>query len=62
LYGIAGRSLNHFGLRGKSIRNVDMDTQLKVDTYAQQLVEMYHAPHILISGELKPDYLIVWTS
>ena len=56
LYGIAGRSLNHFGLRGKSIRNVDMDTQLKVDTYAQQLVEMYHAPHVLISGELKPDY------
>jgi len=57
LYGIAGRSLNHFGLRGKSIRNVDMDTQLKVDTYAQQLVEMYHAPHVLIEGELKPDHI-----
>jgi hypothetical protein len=57
LNGIAGRSLNHFGLRGKSIRNVDMDTQLKVDTYAQQLVEMYHAPHVLIEGEIKPDYV-----
>jgi hypothetical protein len=57
LFGIAGRSLNHFGLRGKPIRNVDIDAQLKVDAYAQQLVEMYHAPSVVIEGELKPDHI-----
>jgi hypothetical protein len=56
LYGVAGKSINDYGLRGKSIRNVNFDTQDKVDSYASQLVRMYHAPLVLVDAEMKPEY------
>lgn len=53
-FSIAGRSLNDYGVRGKSDRNADLNTQQKVDAYAGQLVRMYHAPLVLADAELKP--------
>ncbi len=55
-YSVAGRSINDFGIRGKAIRNINFDTQLKVDAYAGQLVRMYHAPLVHIDAAIKPEY------
>ncbi len=55
-YSVAGRSINDFGVRGKTIRNINFDTQLKVDAYAGQLVRMYHAPLVHIDAAIKPEY------
>jgi len=57
LSGIAGGSINRFGIRAKSIRDVDMDTQEKVDAYARHLVETSHAPHLTIESEFKPEFV-----
>lgn len=55
-FSVAGRSINDFGVRGKPIRNINLDTQLKVDAYAGQLVRMYHAPLVHIDAAIKPEY------
>lgn len=55
-YSVAGCSINDFGIRGKAIRNINFDTQLKVDAYAGQLVRMYHAPLVHIDASIKPEY------
>ncbi len=57
LYGVAGRSLNKYGMRGKPIRNINIDTQLKVDRYAAKQVRMYHAPLHDVSAVIKPQYV-----
>ncbi|CAG0983005.1 hypothetical protein METP3_02193 [Methanosarcinales archaeon] len=57
MYGVAGRSINMFGLRADTILKVDFDTQLKCDSYAHELVESYHAPTVYISASLKPGYI-----
>ncbi|MDW7726998.1 MAG: hypothetical protein SCH70_07785 [Candidatus Methanoperedens sp.] len=53
-FSIAGRSINDYGVRGKTERNADLDTQQKVDAYAGQLVRMYHAPLVQADVTLKP--------
>ncbi|MBU4223009.1 MAG: hypothetical protein KKD46_03405 [Euryarchaeota archaeon] len=55
-FSVAGRSVNDFGVRGVTIRNINLDTQLKVDAYAGQLVRMYHAPLVHIDAAIKPEY------
>ncbi len=57
MYGVAGRSINLFGLRADTILNMDFDTQLKCDFYAHELVESYHAPVVYISAVVKPQYI-----
>jgi len=57
MYGVAGRSINLFGLRADTILKMDFDTQLKCDSYAHELVESYHAPTVYISASLKPGYI-----
>ena len=57
MYGVAGRSINMFGLRADTILNMDFDTQLKCDSYAHELVESYHAPVVYISAVVKPQYI-----
>ena len=57
MYGVAGRSINLFGLRADIIPKMDFDTQLKCDSYAHELVESYHAPTVYISASLKPGYI-----
>jgi hypothetical protein len=57
MYGVAGRSINQFGLRADVILNMDFDTQLKCDSYAAELVESYHAPVVYISTVVKPKYI-----
>jgi hypothetical protein len=57
MYGVAGRSINLFGLRADTILNMDFDTQLKCDSYAHELVESYHAPVVYISAVVKPQYI-----
>lgn len=55
-FSVAGRSINDFGVRGRTIRNINLDTQLKVDAYAGQLVRMYHAPLVHVDATIKPEY------
>lgn len=57
MYGVAGRSINLFGLRADTIPKVDFDTQLKCDSYAHELMESYHVPTVYISANLKPGYI-----
>jgi hypothetical protein len=57
MYGVAGRSINMFGLRADTILNMDFDTQLKCNSYAHELVESYHAPVVYISAVLKPQFI-----
>jgi len=57
MYGVAGRSINMFGLRADTILNMDFDTQLKCDSYAHELVESYHAPVVYILAVVKPQYI-----
>ncbi|MFZ3169409.1 MAG: hypothetical protein WA130_17480 [Candidatus Methanoperedens sp.] len=57
MYGVAGRSINMFGLRADTILNMDFDTQLKCDSYAHELVESYHAPVVYISAVVKPQLI-----
>lgn len=57
MYGVAGRSINLFGLRADIILNMDFDTQLKCDSYARELVRSYHAPTVYTSANLKPGYI-----
>ncbi len=57
MYGVAGRSINLFGLRADTIMSMDFDTQLKCNTYAHKLVESYHAPMVYASAVLKPDFI-----
>jgi len=55
-YSVGGRSINDVGVRGKTIRNINFDTQAKVDSYGAQLVRMYHAPLVYIDAVIKPEY------
>ncbi len=55
-YSVGGRSINDVGVRGKTIRNVNFDTQAKVDSYCAHLVRMYHAPLVYIDATIKPEY------
>ncbi len=57
MFGVAGRSINLFGLRADVILNMEFDTQLKCDSYAKELVESYHAPVVYISAVVKPKYI-----
>lgn len=57
MYGVAGRSINLFGLRAGKFMNMDFDTQIKCDAYANEIVESFHAPTIHISANLKPGYV-----
>jgi hypothetical protein len=57
MYGVAGRSINMFGLRADTILNMDFDTQLKCDSYAHELVESYHTPVVYITALVKPQYI-----
>jgi hypothetical protein len=43
-YGIAGKSINDYGISQSSPRKLDLDTQSRVDNYAQQEVRLYHKP------------------
>lgn len=55
-YSVGGRSINDVGVRGKTIRNVNFDTQAKVDSYCAHLVRMYHASLVYIDVTIKPEY------
>lgn len=43
-HGIAGRSINDHGICSAPIRQLDMNTQDRVDNFSQQLVRLYHNP------------------
>lgn len=43
-HGIAGRSIHDFGICSSPIRRLDLNTQARVDNFAQQLVRLYHNP------------------
>lgn len=43
-HGIAGKSINEFGMCSAPIRRLDLNTQDRVDNYSQQLVRLYHNP------------------
>lgn len=55
-YSVGGHSINDVGVRGKTIRNINFDTQAKVDSYGVQLVRMYHAPLVYIDAAIKPEF------
>lgn len=57
MYGVAGRSINQFGLRADTIHDVGFNTQLKCDSYANNLVQSYHAPVVYVSVVVKPKYI-----
>jgi hypothetical protein len=57
MYGVAGRSINDFGIRADTFPNDDFDTQLKCDSYALQMVNKYHAPLVYCSAVLKPGFI-----
>jgi hypothetical protein len=57
LHGVAGRSANDFGIRADTFPNDDFDTQEKCDSYAQQMVNKYHAPLVYCSSVLKPKFI-----
>lgn len=56
-FAIAGKSINDYGTKAKSLLKNDIATQANVDAYAVQLVRMYHAPLIKASFELLPGYI-----
>lgn len=43
-YGIAGKSINDYGICTTTPRRLDLDTQNRVDNFAQQEVRLYHKP------------------
>lgn len=57
MYGVAGRSINLFGLRAGRFMSKDFDTQTKCDNYARELVSLFHAPTVHIAADLKPGYI-----
>lgn len=57
MYGVAGRSINLFGLRAGRFMDRDFNTQTKCDFYARELVRLFHAPTVHISASLKPGYV-----
>lgn len=43
-HGIAGRSIHDYGVCNSNPRRLDLDTQSRVDNFAQQEVRLYHKP------------------
>ena len=43
-FGIAGKSIQDYGICQEAPRRLDLDTQDKVDNFAQQKVRLYHKP------------------
>ena len=43
-FGIAGKSINDYGISQVTPRRLDLDTQARVDNYSQQQVRLYHKP------------------
>lgn len=56
MYGVAGRSINAYGLKGKLLPKNDITEQVDVDAYANQQVLMYHAPLVKSTFELLPAH------
>lgn len=44
LHGIAGKSIRDYGICNSSQRRLDLNTQARVDNFAQQEVRLYHNP------------------
>ncbi|KCZ73640.1 hypothetical protein ANME2D_00712 [Candidatus Methanoperedens nitroreducens] len=58
LHGVAGRSINAFGLKRKSVIDSSLDSQTRVNARSDKAVRLYHAPLIYLEGNIKEDYAV----
>jgi hypothetical protein len=57
LHGVAGRSINLFGLRATALTNADMDTQERIDSFSDGVIELNHSPKVQVSAVVKPRFV-----